>query len=103
MTFEHRPGSFILFKADKDGNEKRPDYTGFGKDLQDNEIEVAAWIRDGKSGKKFMSCSFKIKGQQTSKPQPTSTRTPAPKDGGMDIDDDIPFANPYAGGMWRVV
>ena len=45
--------TFTLFKNDKNGNEKAPDYSGKinvnGKDMQ-----IAAWIREGKKGK-FMS------------------------------------------------
>lgn len=60
MNYEHRPGTFSLFKNDKGGNESRPDYRGEGKDLAGNLIEVAAWIKSGTKGK-FMSCTFKQK------------------------------------------
>ncbi len=30
MAYEQKPGDFTLFKNDKEGNEKRPDYTGNG-------------------------------------------------------------------------
>ena len=59
MPFEHKPGTFSLFK-NKSDNEKAPQYTGHGKDLDGNDIEVAAWLKDGAKGK-FMSCSFKLK------------------------------------------
>lgn len=57
--FQHKPGSFSLFKNDKGDNASRPDYRGEGKDLQGNNVEVAAWLKDGKKGK-FMSCNFKL-------------------------------------------
>ena len=60
MTYEHKPGSFTLFKNDKDGNEKRPDYTGEGMDLEGRLIRVSAWIKQGKNGK-FMSCNIQKK------------------------------------------
>jgi hypothetical protein len=92
MAFEHKPGSFSLFKNDKAGNEARPDYRGEGKDLTGNAIEVAAWLKDGGNGK-FMSCRFKLKGerpQQVPKPEPKPT---AKLPGGLEqMDDDIPFA-----------
>lgn len=78
MAFEHKPGSFSLFKVDKQGNEKRPDYSGPGKDLTGQEIEVAAWLRDGGKGK-FMSCTFKIKDAKPKGGHP------------KDIESDIPF------------
>lgn len=63
MAYEHKPGTFSLFKNDKKGNEKAPDYRGDGKDFDGNAVEVAAWLKDGAKGK-FMSCTFKLKGQQ---------------------------------------
>lgn len=88
MSYEFSPGKFMLFRADKGDNENRPDYKGNGKDLQGNEIEVAGWIKQGKAGK-FMSCTIKFKGQPQAQAQPK--RTPPPDDGGMAIDDDIPW------------
>jgi len=80
MAFEHKPGSFSLFKNDQKGNEKAPNYRGEGKDHEGNAIEVSAWIRDGAKGK-FMSCQFKPKGQIAAKPMPQVTPD----------DSDIPF------------
>lgn len=54
MTDYDNTNSGVLFKNDKDGNEKRPDYTGEinvdGKDLR-----LAAWIKTSAKGNKFMS------------------------------------------------
>ena len=86
MAYEHKPGSFALFKNDKKGNEKAPDYRGMGKDLEGSDIEVAAWIREGGKGK-FMSCTFKLKRERPQAPR----REAAPKDGGMDVDNEIPW------------
>jgi hypothetical protein len=60
MAFEHKPGTFSLFKNDKGDNDKRPDYRGEGKDMAGRDIEVAAWLREGGKGK-FLSCTFKLK------------------------------------------
>jgi hypothetical protein len=86
MAFEHKPGTFSLFKNAKDGNEKRPDYRGEGKDMQGNDIEVAAWLKDGPKGK-YMSCTFKPK-EAHQEPQ-----RQAPQRGGSidELDSDIPF------------
>lgn len=43
----------VLFKNDKGDNEKRPDYKG-KIDIAGKEYELAAWIKEGKSGK-FLS------------------------------------------------
>ena len=58
MPFEHKPGTFSLFKNDRKTQDNQPDYRGEGKDLQGHNIEVAAWLKSGAKGK-FMSCSFK--------------------------------------------
>jgi hypothetical protein len=79
--YEPKPGDFTLFKNDKEGNEKRPDYTGNGLALDGSKIKVSAWIKQGKSGK-FMSCRF----------QPMTAGEPArsgPKP--KDEDGEIPF------------
>ena len=60
MAYEHKPGTFSLFKNDKQGNEKRPDYTGEGIDAEGNAIRVSAWLKDGAKGK-FMSCRIEPK------------------------------------------
>lgn len=79
MAYEHKPGSFALFKNDKQGNEKRPDYTGEGMSLDGTPIKVSAWLKDGTKGK-FMSCKFEEKTQG----QPAKKSAPADSD-------DIPF------------
>jgi len=71
----------VLFKNDKQGNEKRPDYTG-SINIDGQERFLDAWIKEGKNGK-FLSLSTKPK---TGKPQRTSNPAP-PEDS-----DDIPFA-----------
>ena len=77
MPYEHKPGSFTLFKNDKGGNDKRPDYRGDGADLDGMPIEVAAWIKKSEKGT-YMSCTFKHKEQRASS--------------GGSPDDDVPFA-----------
>lgn len=80
MSYEHKPGTFSLFKNDKKGNDKAPDYRGEGKDFEGHPVEVAAWLKDGGKGK-FMSCSFKRKeGRPAPKPEPVK-----------EVDEDIPF------------
>ena len=59
MAYEHKPGSFTLFRKEKT-KETQPDYSGTGKDLQGNEIEVAGWLKESAKGK-FLSCVFKQK------------------------------------------
>jgi len=51
--------SGVLFKNDKEGNEKRPDYKG-SIQIEGTEYWLSAWIRDGKKGK-FMSLKAEAK------------------------------------------
>lgn len=50
MSFELREGQGALFKHDKQGNEKAPDYKGNGM-FAGKRVEIAGWIREGKNGK----------------------------------------------------
>ena len=84
MAYEQKPGDFTLFKNDKDGNEKRPDYTGNGLDLEGKKIKVSAWIKKGAKGK-FMSCRFQEMTRGENAPQKEAQKAP-PAD-----DSDLPF------------
>jgi hypothetical protein len=53
-----------LFKNDKAGNEKRPDYKG-SAEIEGVQYWVSGWIRSPKSGgDKFMSLKFEAKESQ---------------------------------------
>ena len=87
MAYEQKPGDFTLFKNDKEGNEKRPDYTGNGLALDGSKIKVSAWLKQGKSGK-FMSCRF----QPMTRGEPAQAGRPDTTNKTMDdMKDDIPF------------
>jgi hypothetical protein len=87
MAYEHKPGSFSLFKNDKGDNAKRPDYRGDGKDMAGNDIEVAAWLKEGGKGK-FLSCTFKMKGAEQTPAKKPADAAPSRFD---DMEDDVPF------------
>jgi hypothetical protein len=84
MAYEQKPGDFALFKNDKEGNEKRPDYTGNGLSLDGQRIKISAWLKKGAKGT-FMSCRM----------QPMTQGEPAqqekPKARFDDMKDDLPF------------
>ena len=79
----------VLFKNDKDGNEKRPDYKG-SAEIEGVQYWVSAWIREGAKGK-FMSMKYEAKEKQSA-PTPKPAAAPASAGYGA-IDDglDIPF------------
>lgn len=74
----------VLFKNDKEGNEKRPDYTG-KVNVNGEEFRLAAWIRTGKNtGNKFMS--LKVSEPNTDTQTNTGDVTNDPE-----LNDDLPF------------
>ena len=50
MSNYDNTNSIVLFKNDKKGNEKAPDYKGKGN-IDGKDKVAAGWIREGKSGK----------------------------------------------------
>lgn len=83
MTDYDNTNTGALFKNDKDGNDKRPDYRG-QLDVEGTEYWVSAWLRKSKKGETFMSLRIQQKGEKQEKAKPEPAR-PA------DYDDDIPF------------
>jgi hypothetical protein len=60
MSFQHRDGSGSLFRNDKQGVEKRPDWRGdiiLGGVL----YEVSGWDKPTRNGDSFISMSGKVK------------------------------------------
>lgn len=88
-----------LFKNDKGNNPNRPDYTG-KINVGGTDYRLSAWIKEAKSGKKYMSLSVKEddSGQQRQQSPPQRKSAPAGSNYGTgdsetpDLhDDDIPF------------
>ena len=65
MNYDNN-NKITLFKNDKKGNEKAPDYRGTTT-LNNQEYKVALWIRTSASGTKYMSGTVEI---DTYKKQP---------------------------------
>ncbi len=86
--------TFILFRNDKEGNEKRPDYTGT-INIDGTEYRLAAWIKDGKKGK-FMTGKIgdEVENKQSqNQPPPRTEQRQNPHQPKTDsFDDDIPFS-----------
>lgn len=75
-----------LFKNDKQGNEKWPDYRG-QCEVGRVEFWMSAWLKKDRNGKTYMSMTFEPKQQQ--QVQGGTKNPPAPTQ--PDFDDDIPF------------
>lgn len=93
MAYEAKPGTGSLFKNDKKGNDKAPDYRGKVLDPTGKEWELSAWVRESASGTKYMSLSCKEpyrKEQATDGPPPVSA-TPQQRPANVPVQDDLPF------------
>ena len=86
---ETRDNSGVLFRNDKGGNEKRPDYTGNAV-VNGKPVKLSAWVRTSTSGNKYLSVAFsstEARGEAQGAPTPTAPKS-APK---SDNPDDLPF------------
>lgn len=78
--------SGVLFKNDKQGNEKRPDYKG-SCEIDGANLWVSAWVREKKDGSgKYMSLRFEHKDGKEAQPAKVAAGIADPYH-----DDDIPF------------
>jgi hypothetical protein len=91
MAYEKREGSGSLFKNDRKEQPNHPDYKGDIL-IDGQEYWLSAWIKEGKSGK-FMSLAAKPK---EARQEQAATKPKLPGNI-QDMDDSIPFANPYKG------
>ena len=88
----------VLFKNDKQGQEKRPDYRGSCV-INNVDFNVSGWIKTSqKSGDKYMSLSFQPKGEdklsRNGEPQRQPTKAaaqPQLTEDNWDRFDDSPF------------
>ncbi len=85
MAYEHKPGTFSLFKNEKKTSDTHPDYKGFGVDRNGDEIQISAWLKEGKGGK-FMSCQIGEKWVPKDKGE-----SKKPSGSFDDMDYDLPF------------
>jgi uncharacterized protein (DUF736 family) len=75
----------VLFKNDKGGNDKRPDYRGSAV-IDGVDLNISAWIkRSQKTGDAYMSLSFEPKKAAAPKRAPVMDETPFKDDA------DLPF------------
>ena len=76
----------VLFKNDKKGNDKRPDYRGSAV-IDNIDLNISAWIkRSQKTGDAFMSLKFEPK--QAARPKTMAEQNPEKF---KFNDEDLPF------------
>lgn len=100
MSYDNT-NSGILARNDRKEQDNHPDFTG-SINVDGVDYWLSAWTKEGKpgtkmEGRKFFSLSVKPKDAPAPKPS-----KPAPKPA-ADMDDDIPFADPYKGRCSHVV
>ena len=84
MGFENKDGEGALFRnKDKKEGDNLPNMTGRIRDLNGQELQIAAWSRVAKSGERYQF----IKISEPREEQQDQGRRPDPPD----FDDDIPF------------
>ena len=80
----------VLFKHDKNGNEKAPEYKG-KCEINGQEYSLSAWIRTAsRDGSKFMSLSFDLPQGAVQQAAPANAAAPAAPQQGFS-DSEIPF------------
>lgn len=83
-----------LFKNDKQGNEKRPDYKG-SLNVNGEEFTIAAWLKTSKQGQKYMSLKVEAKDEQRQAPPRQDAHNQAKANAYQpqedDEDSEIPF------------
>ena len=79
-------GKIALFRNDKKGNEKRPDYRGTAT-VAGNDLEVAMWLKTDRNGNKYMGGTIQPKRDR----QPSIPQEHLPDQTADSPSDDVPF------------
>ena len=79
-----------LFKHDKKGNDKAPDYSGPAYDSSGKKRRCAAWIKKSAKGDTYMSLKFEDERSQNSDNRSQSSNQPLDYPADDDLDS-IPF------------
>lgn len=84
-AYEIKDNTFTLFRVVDKESDRHPDFTGKG--MKDGKlVYVAAWMKESKSGKKYLSGSFSEPREKTAAAAPEKKPTSF-----ADMKEDIPF------------
>ena len=81
------PGKAVIFKNDKEGVEKRPDYRGELVTPSGEHLRISLWVNEAKSGQKYFGGKVDAFEQNGTTPDEARQAAAAAKS----ADDDIPF------------
>jgi hypothetical protein len=101
MAYEQKDFTGSLFKNDKKESDNHPNAKGSAK-MGGVEYWVAAWTKKDKNGNPWQSLSFKPKDNDAQRERSQAKPTKSARDL-SDMDDDVPFADPYKGRLCYVV
>ena len=82
MTNERKPGTGAMFRNDKQGNDKRPDYRGSLTLLDGTECWISGWVNKPDGKDPYMAIKIEVK-----QPKPAEAE-PAPA---TVVQNDLPF------------
>jgi hypothetical protein len=90
MAYEHKDMTGAMFRNNKNGNEKRPDYRGNAM-IAGVLYETASWVKEGKNGK-FLSTVYSIPKPKSDAPSPAnSSLAPWEESKPVQDSDTLPF------------
>ena len=75
MAYETKENTGSLFTNDKKKDDKHPDYTGKAM-IGGKLMNIASWINESKSGKKYMSLKFDDYKPKTDEAREYTTTSP---------------------------
>lgn len=90
MSDNQKVGQGALFKNDKQGVEKRPDYTGSATILN-KAFYISAWLTTSQNGQKYMSLAFKEKTPNAGAGAGNEQAPASDPAQSTAVDDEIPF------------
>ena len=86
MAYELKPNTFSAFVKEKNGNEKKPDWTG-KINIDGKEMRIAVWKRKSASGIEYLSGLI----EEPFKPATVEEKPAEPDKEVAKVDDCIPF------------
>tara|TARA_R110002167_G_scaffold365702_2_gene591086 strand:+ start:451 stop:723 length:273 start_codon:yes stop_codon:yes gene_type:complete len=84
MAYENKPNTGAMFKNEKKESDKHPDYTGTYYDKDGVKQNMAMWLNESKTGKKYFAMAGSEWREADAKSTPKAAVTSADAD-------DLPF------------